>query len=594
MRRLVLATILLALAIGVSGQSGAIIIDHHHTDLSRIPATWLNAVRANLRVGYGHTSHGSQLVTGLNAFRGAPGAPYYVTESDWGLHPGVVLNDYWGNAGGASDLGLGGDLGWRDATLVMLNLPANDRTVVMWSWCGGVSSSTETGINTYLQTMSQLEAQYPDVTFVYMTGHLDGTGSSGNLNLRNEQIRQYCRAHNKVLFDFADIESYDPDGQVNYMAALADDSCRWDSNHSGGLDALDHNWAADWVQAHPTSELAQQAAACGDCAHSQKLNCVLKGRAFWWMLARIAGWDGATVGEPLTVLAPDGGERWLQGATRTIKWTMREDRVGSVRIDLLRAGNLDSVVADGVDTEPGGTGQYEWSIPVGQAPGDDYQVRVTSVLDAGVTDTSDATFGIEEPPSITVESPNGGEVWQPGLSATVRWRYSGTPAGHVRVVLLSGSAVARVLASRAPVGSSGSGSFTWKVPLLQRPGENFRIRVSAGLPAGRDDSDAPFAIRKPTIAVMSPSGGEVWNRTATYAVSWEFTGDPGPSVRLELWKGGVRKRILAAGVPAGDAGQGSCAWTIPASTPAGTGYRVQVVSEAGRCSGRSTGPFAIQ
>ena len=27
-------------------------------------------------------------------------------------------------------------------------------------------------------------------------------------------------------------------------------------------------------------------------AHSHCLNCYQKGKAFWWMMARIAGWDG--------------------------------------------------------------------------------------------------------------------------------------------------------------------------------------------------------------------------------------------------------------------------------------------------------------
>ncbi len=45
-----------------------------------------------------------------------------------------------------------------------------------------------------------------------MTGHTDGTGETGNLNLRNDQVRNYCIANDKILFDFADIESYDPDG----------------------------------------------------------------------------------------------------------------------------------------------------------------------------------------------------------------------------------------------------------------------------------------------------------------------------------------------------------------------------------------------
>ncbi len=65
--------------------------------------------------------------------------------------------------------------------------------------------------------MNQLETDYPDVTFVYMTGHLNGTGPEGNVNTRNNQIRNFCIENHKVLYDFADIESYDPDGLVNYM-----------------------------------------------------------------------------------------------------------------------------------------------------------------------------------------------------------------------------------------------------------------------------------------------------------------------------------------------------------------------------------------
>jgi len=89
-------------------------------------------------------------------------------------------------------------------------------------------------------------------------------------------IREYCRNNNKVLFDFADIERYDPEGN-DYLDLDANDNC----DYTGG------NWAQQWCAANPGSDL------CADCscAHSQALNCNLKARAFWWMMARLAGWQ---------------------------------------------------------------------------------------------------------------------------------------------------------------------------------------------------------------------------------------------------------------------------------------------------------------
>jgi len=227
--------------VGFSQES--IIANHSIAKLSIIPNEWIDSAKAKLHIAYGHTSHGSQLITGMEGLEIWKGSKY--AFNDGGSNGALDINDY--AFPGASDLGNPDRTSWESATRNYLNNPANnDVNVVIWSWCGQVSSAGESDINTYLNLMSGLESDYPNVKFVYMTGHLDGTGVGGNLNQRNEQIRNYCLTNGKILFDFNDIESYDPDGNY-YLDKDANDNCDYDSDGNG---SLDRNWAIDWQNSH--------------------------------------------------------------------------------------------------------------------------------------------------------------------------------------------------------------------------------------------------------------------------------------------------------------------------------------------------------
>ena len=258
--------------------SAAIIINHSCKSLSFIPQQWIEQAKSSLRIAYGHTSHGSQIIdgmTGLVDFKGN----LYEFNSD-GSSGALELRDR--PFSGASDLGNPDRTAWEVATRDYLDSNP-EVNVIIWSWCGQVSSATESDISTYLNLMEGLEEDYPVVKFVYMTGHLDGSGLNGNLHIRNEQIRNFCAEKNKILYDFADIETYDPDNTY-FGDKIPNDNCDYDTNGNGSRDG---NWAIEWQDTHSGEWFD-----CG-CAHSQPLNCNQKAYAAWWLWARISGWSGS-------------------------------------------------------------------------------------------------------------------------------------------------------------------------------------------------------------------------------------------------------------------------------------------------------------
>jgi len=246
----------------------ALIVDHNCTDISKLPSQSIEKAKAEFKVAYGHTSHGSQIIAGMHAM--AQANPELFAFSRNGGKKTLSLFDQKP----AGDLGNPDRTTWAERTRSFLENEGSDRNLVVWSWCGQVSSASDQDIQTYLGLMAGLEKEFPKVKFVYMTGHLDGSGKNGNLNQRNEQIRAFCRKNGKILFDFADIESYAPDGKTNYMELYAKDSC----DYKGG------NWADEFLRRNPASNIDLP----NDAAHTKPLNGALKGRAFWWLLAKLA------------------------------------------------------------------------------------------------------------------------------------------------------------------------------------------------------------------------------------------------------------------------------------------------------------------
>jgi chitodextrinase len=344
-----------------------ILVDHRHTDIRQIPETAVQAAKIALVIAYGHTSHGSQLVDGMSGLVSFMNGLDYpndlYTFNRGGSNAALDFRDT--PFSGAEDLGNPDFTSWATATRNYLNTHPAVK-VVIWSWCGQVSWASAGDINTYLNLMSALESDFPTVNFVYMTGHLDGTGGTGNLNTRNQQIRDYCTGNDKILFDFADIESYDPDGQTNYMVLGANDNCDYDADGDGNQES---NWAIAWQNSHT------QGTDWYDCgsAHSQPLNANRKAYAAWWLWARIAGWPG-----PSDDMTPPSVPQNLGASSATetaigLVWNASSDAESGVsHYSIYRNGAF------------AGSSSQTAFIDQGLIPGTTYIYTVTAVNGAGL------------------------------------------------------------------------------------------------------------------------------------------------------------------------------------------------------------------
>jgi len=282
--------------------SQGLLIGHnqaHLEDLKSIPPEWIDSAKANLRIVYWHTSHGGHITTGmsrLDAFMGGNGTYARAEEK----LPGVLyLVDYFG------DLCAGQET-WPQTTRDYLDDAANqDINVVMWSWCQilGHDGDEDPG---YCSKMDSLIAEYGPggtkitsgdrtvpVRFVFMTGHVNGQGEEGRTNEINNYIRNHCMANDRILYDFADIESWDPDDNY-FLDDYVDDACTYlvNGERTG-------NWAEEWivgkVKMDGEDDTLHNEPNGGDwyqctAEHSHPLNANLKAYAAWNMFARLAGW----------------------------------------------------------------------------------------------------------------------------------------------------------------------------------------------------------------------------------------------------------------------------------------------------------------
>ncbi|MBI5058743.1 T9SS type A sorting domain-containing protein [candidate division KSB1 bacterium] len=218
----------------------------------------------------------------------------------------------------------------------------------------------------------------------------------------------------------------------------------------------------------------------------------------------------------ITLVAPNGGEVWLLGTVNTVSWSA-VGATGPYVLEINRTYPFGSW--EGLTIVASGS-SYAWTVSGALTPW--ARIRVSLQSNPSVADTSNANFQIVQP-TITLAYPNGGETWTPGETVVMRWSaaYLTSP---VRVELNRSYPAGSwsVLAA-----STTADSLVWIVD--QQGTTTARVRVvTTGSSAVADTSAANFTILTPTLSMISPNGGEVWDVGTNHTIRWSKANVSGP------------------------------------------------------------------
>jgi hypothetical protein len=188
-------------------------------------------------------------------------------------------------------------------------------TAIGLGWCWDPSINFTDYISASDEYSAYCQSMGYSTKVIFTTGTVDSyTGEAGYIkHLGYESIRDHVKNSDRlILFDYADILCYNGDGSTN--------SATWN----------DHTYPI----------ITDENLGDGSIGHISSAGALRLGKAIWWMLARISGWNGLPEGDDIeTPTTPINLQCiTLSNSSAQLTWDASSDNIGVTGYKIYRDG----------------------------------------------------------------------------------------------------------------------------------------------------------------------------------------------------------------------------------------------------------------
>ena len=201
-----------------------------------------------------------------------------------------------------------------------------------------------------------------------------------------------------------------------------------------------------------------------------------------------------------------------------------------------------------------------------------------------IFDVSDSAFSIHK---YKIYAPYNNQVFYQGATANISWGKSITSDSVVNLHYSLDNAITwDSIATQLP----NSGSYSWTVPNVQTSQLKVRIQ-GVNLTNHFDISTGTASIIPSPITITSPNGGEYWDGSTSYPITW--TTDSGANVSLVRIKYSINGGQTWLTISNSYSNTGSYNWNTPNIVNSAVLVRIENRYSGGAPSDNSDAPFSI-